>query len=619
MLVKGGNAMKKFLIFLLTVAVIAGSQMPGTIEAGSANASPAMRNYVPNELLVKFREGGKPAVNSLTSQLGGTVETEFIELRWAYVKLPEGFAVSDAIEIYRQDPSIEIVQPNFFYNINATPNDPRYSQLYGMIKIAAPEAWDTTTGDPSVVVAVVDTGIDRTHPDLAANVYQNPGEIAGNGVDDDLNGFVDDFSGWDFLNGDNDPADGHSHGTHCSGTIGGVGNNGIGVAGVNWNVKIMPLKTHDDVVGGSTSVTVISTFQYVTMMKNRGVNIRATSNSYGGPPEAGTYDQAVKDAIDASGRSGVLNVFAAGNQLTVDQEENNDVLPTYPGSYNSPSILAVAASDQNDNRASFSHYGLTTVDVAAPGVAIMSTVLNGGYGSKSGTSMSTPHTAGAAALLAAAHPQLSAASIKATLMNSVDILPQWAGLTMTGGRINVARAIATPTICSYSLSNTSMSFPVQGGSGSFDVGSATNCGFDAFSDQPWVAVTSDPGAGNGSVAYTILPNYSLDPRTATLVVAGRLYTITQYGSGPVLPVASVSGRVMTPDGKGINKAAVTISDSFGTSRQVFTDPAGNYRFDNLATGRTYTITAEHKRYEFEQRSMVVIGSSSGVDFYGQRR
>src|SRR5687768_17084862 len=433
------KVMKKLFILLLAVAAVIGFQVSPVVEAGDDLAA---SNHVPGELLVKYRDGAETRVEALTSDLGGLVATEFPALRWQHVRLPEHIKVADAILMYKQHPDVELAQPNFIYRINLTPNDERFGQLYGMLRISAPQAWDVTTGDPSVVVAVVDTGMERDHPDLAANVYQNPGEIAGDGLDDDLNGFVDDISGWDFLNGDNDPAAGHSHGTHCSGTIGGVGNNGIGVAGVNWNVKVMPLKTHDDVVGGSTSVTVISTFQYVAMMRNRGVNVRATSNSYGGPPEAGTYDQAMKDAIDATGRSGVLNVFAAGNQLTVSQERDNDLLPTYPGSYNSPSILAVAASDQNDNMASFSHYGATTVDVAAPGVSIFSTVLNNGYGSKSGTSMATPHTAGAAALLASAHPSLSAASLKATLMSSVDVLPQWTGLTQTGGRINIAAAIA---------------------------------------------------------------------------------------------------------------------------------------------------------------------------------
>jgi subtilisin family serine protease len=500
------------------------------VKSGSATTAPKAGNYVPGELLVKYRsEAAKAGIAQLNASLGAAVEAEFTELRWQYIRLPEGFAMGEAIDSYRKDPNVESVQPNFIYRLTVTPNDEQFSALYGMTRISAPQAWDTTTGDANVVVAVIDTGIDKHHPDLAANVWVNPREVADNGVDDDGNGFIDDINGWDFLNMDNDPADGHDHGTHCSGTIGGVGNNGIGVAGVNWNVKIMALKTHDDIVGGSTSVALIRTFQYVAQMKDRGVNIRATSNSYGGPPEAGTYDQALKDFIDAAGRNEILNVFAAGNQLTVDQEENNDVLPTYPGSYNSPSILAVAASDQNDNRASFSHYGLTTVDVAAPGVSIRSTVAGGGYANFSGTSMSTPHTAGAAALIAAAHPNLSAASIKATLMNSVDVLPQWSGLILTGGRINVARAIAQPTVCNFRLSSTASGWPATGGSGSVNVTAAVNCGFTGWADQPWVVVTSDPGSGNGSTSFSVAPNPSLTARTANLYIGGRVHMITQAG------------------------------------------------------------------------------------------
>ena len=612
--------MRRYLFVLgVVAAMVAIFQLYGERVGSQGKHGPVERRpRVPGEILVKYREMRKGAVESLNGRLGARVQTEFPASRWLHLRLPAAVADAEAIEIYRQDPNVEYVQPNYKYYLTVTPDDAQFGELYGMLKISAPQAWDTTTGDPNVVVAVIDTGIDRSHPDLAANVWQNPGEIAGNAVDDDLNGFVDDTHGWDFLNMDNDPADGHNHGTHCSGTIGGSGNNGIGVAGVNWDVQIMALKTHDDTVGGSTSVTVINTYNYVTMMKNRGINIRATSNSYGGPPEAGTYDQALKDAIDAAGRAGVLNVFAAGNQLTVNEEEDNDRLPTYPGSYNSPSILAVAASDQNDNRASFSHYGATTVDVAAPGVSILSTVAGGGYAKLSGTSMATPHTAGAAALLAAAHPGLSAASIKATLMNTVDVLPQWTGLILTGGRVNVASAIANPTVCSFSLSAQSASYQVTGGSGSIGVNSAMNCGFAGYSNQPWVTVTSNPGSGNGSVEYTVLPNLGTDPRTATLNIAGRLVTITQYGTGPVLPTAGISGRVLTPDGKGIHRAVVTVVDSLGTQRQTITDPAGNYRFDNLATARNYTLTAAHKKYGFEQRSVLLVGNAENVDFHGSR-
>jgi subtilisin family serine protease len=608
----------RYLWILAAVAmVIAVSNLSGVIVSPQAQAGQPT-SFVPGELLVKLKVTDDTVnTSAIHTRVGAVLKNDFPAIGWQHVILPEGLSVESAVAAYKIDPNVDVVQPNFVYRISATPNDPMLSDLYGMERISATRAWDTTTGDANNVVAVIDTGIDRTHPDLSANVWQNPGETPGNGIDDDANGYVDDTYGWDFLNGDNEPVDGHSHGTHCSGTIGGVGNNGVGVVGVNWNVKIMALKTHDDIAGGSTSVTLLSTFGYVTMMKNRGINIRATSNSYGGPPEAAAYDQALRDAIDASGRAGILNVFAAGNQLTVSQENNNDQLPTYPGSYNSPSILAVAASDQNDNKASFSHYGLTTVDVAAPGVGIRSTVPGNGYDNFSGTSMSTPHTAGAAALLAAAHPKLSSASLKATLMNTVDVLPQWAGFISTGGRINIANAIANPTICSYDLSSKAMSFTLQGGTGTFQVSSATNCGFDAYSDKPWIRVTSQPGITSGTVEYSVLPNYSVEPRTATLVVAGRLYTVTQAGLGPLLPTSSVSGRVLTTDGKGINKAVVKITDSTGFVRQISTSTNGFYRFDNVATGRSYTLVAEHKKYEFEKRTIILIGNAENVDFVGR--
>ena len=416
-----GRIFKMKLVGLLfSLALIVGLIAAANFTPVSSAQSRSAAVWSDGELLIKFKnESARSELAAMHRRFGASVKAEFPAIRWQHVELPPGLTVGEAIEIYRQNPNVESVQPNFIYRLSTTPDDPRFGELYGMQRIGAPAAWTTTTGSDSVVVAIIDTGINYNHEDLAANVWVNPGETPGNGVDDDANGYVDDLHGIDTVFLDSDPADDHSHGSHCAGTIGGVGNNGKGVAGVNWNVRLMAVKTHDGVAGASTSVRVITAYQYVTMMKNRGVNIRATSNSYGGAPEAAGYDQALKDAIDAAGRADILNVFAAGND-----DFNNDLTPTYPGSYNSPSILAVAASDQTDAKASFSSYGATTVDVAAPGVGILSTVLGQGYGAKSGTSMATPHSAGAAALLSAAHPGLSAASLKATLMNTVDVLPQ---------------------------------------------------------------------------------------------------------------------------------------------------------------------------------------------------
>ena len=269
--------------------------------------------------------------------------------------MPEGLSVKNALKQYENFAEVEYVQPNFYYHLLATPNDPQYTNtaMYGLGKIGAPQAWDLSTGSSDIVVADIDTGMRYTHEDLAANAWKNPGEINGNGIDDDDNGFIDDYYGWDFFYNDSNPIDdAGGHGTHTAGTIGAVGNNGVGVVGVNWNVKIMPLKIYSPNGTDSTSAMLVNAYSYVRMMKLRGVNIRVTNNSYGGCGEACGYDQATKDALDGMGDAGVLNVFAAGNDNT-----NNEVSPHYPSNYTSPSILAVAASTSTDTRASFSSYG----------------------------------------------------------------------------------------------------------------------------------------------------------------------------------------------------------------------------------------------------------------------
>jgi subtilisin family serine protease len=320
-----------------------------------------------------------------------------------------------------------------------TPNDPLYSSLWGMnntgqdggtagMDIDAPEAWDLSTGSSTVVVADIDTGVDYTHPDLAANMWTNPGEVAGDSVDNDGNGYVDDVYGIDACNNDSDPMDDNGHGTHTAGTIGAVGNNGIGVAGVNWNVKIMALKFLSGSGSGSLSSAVIC-LQYVTRMKTEyGVNVVASSNSWAGA----SYHQALYDAIAASNAAGVMFVAAAGNM-----GNNSDLVPQYPAAYDLPGIISVAAINSSNRRASFSNYGSTSVDLGAPGVNVLSTTPDGNYGAKSGTSMATPHVAGAVALAAAYAGNLSLPQVKAAILDSVDPVPDLAGRSVSGGRLNV--------------------------------------------------------------------------------------------------------------------------------------------------------------------------------------
>ena len=483
-----------------------------------------IQNWVADEVLVKFKPGKTKAIkNEVVGRLHLSIVQELGDLGWVRVKIGRGQTVDDAIRDLGRSIDVDSVQPNYYYRLQSVPNDALWTDLYGMVKISSPAAWDITTGDSSVVVADIDTGFDYTHEDLAANAWTNPGEIPNNGVDDDGNGFIDDYYGYDFRYNDPDPMDENGHGTHTAGTLGAVGNNMLGVAGVAWHVKIMGIKIYSPNADDSTSAMVINAYNYVRMMKNRGVNIRVTNNSYGGCPETCGDDFAVKDAIDALGDTGVLNVFAAGNAGT-----NNDISPFYPASFDSPSIISVGGSDQNDN--CIFNYGATSVDISAPGSIIMSTTPmtnHPPYHNLSGTSMSTPHVTGAAALLAMYRPSLSAASIKATLINSADVLPQFAGLNRAGGRLNIRNGLRKPTVCSFGLSADSISVPTKGGAFSVDVATNRNCDYSVKSNENWVHITSQYGmTGNSTVTFRVNVNTTIS-RSGTISIGGRIFTVNQ--------------------------------------------------------------------------------------------
>jgi subtilisin family serine protease len=474
-------------------------------SVGNLFAQKLKEVYVKDELLVKFKDGTASRSAVETHQLtGASVVEEFADLGWQRIKLPSGMSVSQAETRYKNLVAVEAVQPNYYYSLLATPNDTQFGSMYGMNKISAPQAWDLQTGSSTVVVADIDTGMKLNHEDLAPNLWVNAGEIAGNNLDDDGNGYVDDVNGYDFFSNDSNPTDENGHGTHTAGTVGARGNNALGVTGVNWNVKIMPIKIYDSVGTTSTSTMLINAYNYVRIMKTRGVNIRVTNNSYGGCNEACGYDQATKDAIDALGNTDVLQAFAAGND-----NANNDVTPSYPTGYTSPSIISVASSTSTDARSGFSSFGATTVDIAAPGSGILSTTFSGtGYGNLSGTSMATPHVAGSAALIAAQHPTLSAASIKATLMNNVDLLPAWNGVVKSNGRLNVFRALQNPTVCSFTPSSAGQAVTVPGGNYSVAVTSPTNCDYSATSNVNWIIVTGgNPSSGSAEHRFAAQRNY----------------------------------------------------------------------------------------------------------------
>ncbi len=340
-----------------------------------------------------------------------------------------GVSVKAAVADLNQTDGVLYAEPDRAVQAAGTPNDPFYRFEWDMDTIRAPAAWDVTTGSASVPIAVVDTGIEATHPDLASNIWTNPGEVPGNGIDDDHNGRVDDVHGWDFVQNDALPQDGNGHGTHVSGTIAARGNDGAGVAGLNWTAGLMPLRVLNNSGSGRVS-DAISAYAYAARTGARVVNA-----SLGGS----SFSQAEHDAIAAAPNT--LFVVAAGNDTA-----NDDTTPEYPCDYDLANVICVAASDRDDSLASFSNYGARNVDLAAPGVDIASTYPGSTYMVMSGTSMATPHVAGAAGLLLAQDPSRSVASLRAALLSSVDAVAALSGRVATGGRLDVAAALAVPPL-----------------------------------------------------------------------------------------------------------------------------------------------------------------------------
>ena len=338
-----------------------------------------------------------------------------------------------------RNPLVEFAEPDKIIRLSKLPNDSRFGSLWGLhnlgqnggtidADIDAPEAWDITTGSQSVVVAVIDSGVDYNHSDLNTNMWTNPGEIPGNGVDDDGNGFVDDVYGINAVDDNGNPMDvvNDPHGTHVAGTIGAAGNNGLGVVGVNWTCSIMALKFIGDDGEGSLSGEV----QCIDYAINHGAHV--INGSYG---DYGTSN-IERRAIERAGVAGILCAFAAGND-----GEDSDSQPQYPASYELDNIIAVADSTHDDRLSNFSNYGGTTVDVAAPGSSILSTIPNNAYDSYSGTSMASPHVAGLAALIRATDNTLTFKDLKDRIIDSVDKIPSMAGKLVSGGRINAAKAL----------------------------------------------------------------------------------------------------------------------------------------------------------------------------------
>jgi subtilisin family serine protease len=409
---------------------------PASAQQTADFQPPTQPECVPGELLVKHRGGSASAagVNAL-QQMGGQTVQRFDFIGVELVRVPTDRSLTEAVSTLNATGAVEYAECNYRQFAIKSPNDPQYPQQWGFPKISAPIAWDRQTDARNVVVAVIDTGVSLNHPDLISNLWRNPGEIPNNNIDDDGNGIVDDVFGANFVpaTATGNPDDDNRHGTHVSGTIGAMTNNSSGVAGTTWSASIMAAKFLD-ANGSGTTANAIRAINYAIRMK-----ADIMSNSWGG----GGFSQALLDAIRAANQAGILFVAAAGNNIGSD----NDANPFYPCSYDSPNVICVMATDQNDNRASFSNFGKKSVHLAAPGVGILSTLPGGNYGQLSGTSMATPHVSGAAALLKAAHPTWTASDLKQQLLATVDKLASLQGLSVTEGRLNLGRALPPLTTC----------------------------------------------------------------------------------------------------------------------------------------------------------------------------
>lgn len=457
-----------FFLIVLIIVLFSGCskdpEMPDAFTAdnltneGAIAVSDDGHKFVANEILVKFKKGiSEDARTVALSRVNGTVVEKILTHAMknsgdnegiTLVKTP--LAAMNALSRIKGSDEIEYAEPNWIYTVDAESNDPYYTNgsLWGMYGDAtdpanqygsqAGEAWaNNHTGLNTVYIGIIDEGYMYTHEDLAANAGTNPGEIAGNGVDDDGNGYVDDVYGWDFDGNNNTVFDGTSddHGTHVAGTIGAVGGNGKGVAGVCWNVKLMNAKFLGK--RGGTTANAIKAVDYFTDLKTRhNLNLVATNNSWGG----GGFSQTLQDAIERANKYGILFIAAAGNDGL-----NTETSTSYPSGYPNDNIIAVASITNTGALSSFSNYAVTKVDLGAPGSGIYSCLpkssrgkIVSGYGSYSGTSMATPHVTGAAALYASTHSGATAVQIKDAILTSVVATESLKGKCVSGGRLNVS-------------------------------------------------------------------------------------------------------------------------------------------------------------------------------------
>jgi subtilisin family serine protease len=407
------------------------------------------RSFGSPEVLVKFKSGvSTEAIDALTARLHDRVEDRLENAEgWEAIDDLDNADAASIVAQYSQLPEVEYAEPNYEINLEETnagplvpvlPHDPQFNDQWALANsgqkggkqgadISATLAWSITTGTDKLVVAVLDTGVDYTHEDLVENMWVRPATMAP--YHDNELGTIDDLNGFNAIDTAADPMDDNGHGTHCAGIIGAEGENNIGIAGVNWKVQIMPLKFLNAGGSGSTK-DAIEAINYVINRKKAGVNVRIISASWGSTQKS----RALGDVIRKAYENDILFVAAAGNSSV-----NNDRTPHYPSSY--PNVISVAALDRNDQLASFSNFGVKSVMIGAPGVDILSTWLGNEYEEKSGTSMATPVVSGVAALILSKNPRMSVDDLSKRLMDSTDPIIALKGKTVSGGRINAAKAL----------------------------------------------------------------------------------------------------------------------------------------------------------------------------------
>jgi subtilisin family serine protease len=578
---------RRFWVVGAGVSLILGSLMAPAVSAAPSAAG--LEPHVAGEVIVGFAPG---AASSARSAVRASVSARGSEPLSALatdaevLRLGAGVSVTAAIESLRRNPNVRYAEPNYLLTKTATSNDPYFTtnQLWGMYGAGtspantfgsnAAGAWSAGfTGANNIYVMVIDEGIDVAHPDLAANIWTNQADPI-NGVDDDGNGYVDDTNGWDFVNNDRTVYDSgqDAHGTHVAGTIGGVGGNSRGVAGVNWNVKMISGKFLGP--NGGTLTNAIRAVDYATDLKNRqGLNIVATNNSWGG----GGFTQSLLDAINRGGDAGILFVAAAGNSGS-----NNDKRASYPSGYRCVTtaagtargwdcVVAVASINSAGAMSSFSSYGATSVDLGAPGEGIFSTTPNNNYSNYSGTSMATPHVSGAIALCAARAQNMTAQAIRSAVMSSATSTSSLVNRTVTGGRLNAGSLLnlcgpvaATPvSISSFSPSSGPVGTVVSISGANFsDVTSVKFNGTSATSytvTASAISATVPAGATSGTISVTTSSNGSATSAGSfTVTVEDPVQDQPVEDVAPGTPAAPVVSNVTK------NSAAASTTGSTGT-------------------------------------------------------